>query len=138
LGINIQDLGAVASLRSDGLRRVAPLLLHAHAFPAQMHVQGCRFVFMPNTTMTVDYRIYPKAQETHLVKQGNGLQWDRYRRKSVTWDGKDPQGRPMPEGVYILKLSATYIPVPGRPARTLPFDMAFYYTPVIDARASKP
>ena len=117
---------------------VAPLLLHTSPFPARIPVQGCRFIFMPNTTMTVDYRLYPREQETRLVKQGRALQWSRHRPKSVVWDGQDLQGRPMPEGVYVLKVIATFIPVPGSPEQKLPFDVAFYYMPVIDARALQP
>jgi hypothetical protein len=138
LGIGVQDLGAIARIRNLGRPMVAPLLLHTNTFPAQMQVQGCRFLFMPNTTMTVEYRIHPRDQETRLVKQGSALQWHRHRLALVVWDGKDRQGRPMPEGEYVLKITATYIPVPGSPEEPLPVDVAFYYTPVIDARALQP
>ena len=117
---------------------VAPLLLHTNAFPPEIPVQGCRFIFMSNTTMTVEYRIYPKEQETRLVKQGRALKWNRNRSELVVWDGKDLQGRLLPEGVYVLKVMATFIPVPGSPEQKLPFDVAFYYMPVIDVRALQP
>ena len=88
--------------------------------------------------MTVEYRIYPREQETRLVKQGRALEWKRHRSASVVWDGKDLQGRPMPEGVYVLKGTATFIPVHGRPEQKLPFYEEFYYMPVIDSRALQP
>jgi hypothetical protein len=136
LGIGPQDLGAVAWLR--GRSMVAPLLLHTNAFPAQIPVQGCRFIFIPNTTMTVEYRIYPKEQETRLVKQGRALEWKQDRAELVVWDGKDLQGRPMPEGVYVLKGTATFISVPGSPEQRLTLYEEFYYTPVLDSRALQP
>ena len=136
LGVGLEDLGAVARLR--GRPMVAPLLMHTNAFPVRIPVQGCRFIFMPNTTMTVDYRIYPREQETRLVKQGRALEWKRHRSESVVWDGKDLQGRPMPEGVYVLKGTATFIPVPGSPEQKLTFYEEFYYTPVLDSRALQP
>lgn len=136
LGVGLEDLGAVARLRGRPL--VAPLVLQTNPFPARIPVQGCRFIFMPNTTMTVDYRIHPREQETRLVKQGRALQWSRHRPRSVVWDGQDLQGRPMPEGVYVLRIMATFIPVPGSPEQKLPFDIAFYYMPVIDARVLQP
>jgi hypothetical protein len=136
LDIGLEDLGAVVRLRGGSM--VAPLVLHTNAFPAQIPVQGCRFIFIPNTTMTVEYRIYPREQDTHLVKQGSALKWTRHRSASVVWDGKDLQGHPMPEGVYVLKGSATFIPVSGRPEKPLTFYEAFYYMPVLDSRALQP
>jgi hypothetical protein len=136
LGIGLEDLGAVARLRSRPM--VAPLVLHTNTFPAQITVQGCRFIFMPNTTMTVEYRIHPKKQEIRLVKQGRALEWKRHRAELVVWDGKDLQGRPMPEGVYVLKGTATFIPVPGSPEQRLTLYEEFYYTPVLDSRALQP
>ena len=124
--------------RIRGHSMVAPLVLHTNTFPAQIPVQGCRFIFIPNTTMTVEYRIHPREQETRLVKQGRALEWKRYRLESVVWDGKDLQGRPMPEGVYVLKGTATFIPVPGSPEQKLTFYEEFYYTPVLDSRALQP
>jgi hypothetical protein len=138
LGIGLQDLGAVAWIRGYSRPMVAPLLLHTDTFPALMQVEGSRFVFMPNTAMTVDYHIYPKGQQERLVKQGRAVVWSANRQHAVVWNGKDPQGRSVPEGVYILDVSATYTPAPGRPERKLPFDVAFYYTPMIATRASQP
>ena len=136
LDIGLEDLGAMARLR--GRSMVAPLVLHTNTFPAQIPVQRCRFIFIPNTTMTVEYRIHPREQETRLVKQGRALEWKRYRLESVVWDGKDLQGRPMPEGVYVLKGTATFIPVPGSPEQKLTFYEEFYYAPVLDSRALQP
>jgi hypothetical protein len=138
LDIGLQDLGAVVWIRGYSRPMVAPLLLHTGTFPAQMRVEGSRFVFMPNTAMTVDYHIYPKEQQERLVKQGRAVEWSANRQHAVVWDGKDPQGRSMPEGVYILDVSAIYTPAPGMPERRLPFDVAFYYTPMITTRASQP
>jgi hypothetical protein len=43
----------------------------------------------------------------------------------------------MSEGVYILDVTATYAPMPGSPRKKLPFDVAFYYTPMIETRGSQ-
>jgi hypothetical protein len=72
LGIGVRDLGAVAWIRGRPIKAVVPLLLYTNTFPARLHVQGCSFLFMPNTTMTVEYGISPRDQETRLVKQGSG------------------------------------------------------------------
>jgi hypothetical protein len=134
LGIELQALGAVAWIRGHGRPAVAPLLLYTGEFPARMRVQGCRFVFTPNTTMTVAYRMYPMGQKTRVLQQGQAIQWHRQRPHAVVWDGTDAQGHPLPEGRYILAVEAAYQPAPGSPEKTLPFDVAFYYTPVIEAR----
>jgi hypothetical protein len=133
LGIGLQDLQAVAWLRGRGRRpTVAPLLLHIGEFPAQMQTQGCRFVFIPSTAMTVDYRVYPKGRRTQVMKKGLSVPWKRLA--TVEWDGKDDQKQPAPAGTYILEVEATYTPAPGKAKKKIPFDVAFYYTPVIDTR----
>jgi hypothetical protein len=134
LGIYLPDVGAVAWVGGYGYYVVAPLLLQAASFPPRIHAQGCRFVFLPNATMTVDYHVAPKSAPSPVVLQSTGERWEKDHKQIITWRGQDAHGRPAPAGHYVLKVTAKVVPVRGRPQRTIPFDVAFYYQSDIDKR----
>ena len=130
LGMHLEDFGAVAFIGGYGYPVVAPLLLHAAPWPSRIRVQGCRFIFVPNATMTVTYRLAPKGPSRQVLLQQSAETWYKDTRQPVTWHGKDRQGRSVSEGFYVLKLTATVTPS-GRPPETIPYDIEFYYKPAI-------
>ena len=115
LGIRLEDLGAVALLGGYGHPVLAPLLLHDVPFPSQMQVKGCRFIFIPNETMTVEYRLSPKSEEFRTFLESTSEKWSKDQKRTISWGGQDDTGKPAPEGSYILKLTAK-ISSPGKPA----------------------
>jgi hypothetical protein len=130
LGMQLEDFGAVASIGGAGYFVVAPVLLHVAPFPSRIRVQGCRFIFVPNETMTVTYRLAPREPSRPPVLQPSPATWYKDTRHAITWDGKDRQGRPAAEGFYVLNLTATVTPA-GSPPEKIPFDVEFYYQPEI-------
>ena len=130
LGIQLDDFGAVASIGGYGYHFVAPVLLHTAPLSPRIRVQGCRFIFVPNETMTIAYSLAPKGQSRQALLQRSAEKWYKDARQPVTWDGKDRQGRPASEGLYVLNLTATVTPA-GRPPEKIPYDVEFYYKPEI-------
>jgi hypothetical protein len=130
LGIRLEDLGAVALLGGYGHPVITPLLLYGAPLPSQMQVKGCRFIFIPNETMTVEYRLSPKSEESGVILESTGEKWSKDQRRTISWEGQDHTGKPAPEGSYILRLTAK-ISSPGRPAERIPYDYEFYYKPEI-------
>jgi len=130
LGLRFEDFGAVASIGAYGYPVVAPVLLHTAPFPSRIRVQGCRFIFVPNETMTVAYSLAPQGQPAPVFLQQDAEKWSKDVRQSVIWNGRDRQGHPVPEGLYVLKLTATVTPS-GRPPEKIPYDVEFYYKPEI-------
>lgn len=76
LGIRPENLDAVTELGGHGYPVVVPLLLGAARFPPTVRAQGVRFVFVPNETMTVDYRLYPKGTPSQVLLRSTGEQAD--------------------------------------------------------------
>lgn len=130
LGIRLEDLGAVALLGGYGHPVIAPLLLHGVPFPSQMQVKGCRFIFIPNETMTMEYRLSPKSEESRVFLESTAEKWSKDQKRTISWGGQDHTGEPAPEGSYILKLTAK-ISSSGRPVERIPYDYEFYYKPEI-------
>jgi hypothetical protein len=130
LGMQPEDFGAIAWLGGHGYPVVAPVLLHTAPFPSRIRVQGCRFIFVPNETMTVAYSLAPQGRQTPVFLQQEAVRWYKDARQPVIWNGQDDKNRPAPEGLYVLKLTATVTP-PGRPAVKIPYDVEFYYKPEI-------
>jgi hypothetical protein len=137
LGIHLKDLGAVAILGGHGHMVIAPLLLHAAPFPPRIQGEGCRFIFVPNETMVVDYRLFPVKDEHRAVLESTSMKWYKDRTQMIKWDGTNLQGKPADEGRYILKLTS-YINVAGKPADRIPYDYEFYYKPEIIYQPPKP
>ena len=130
LGMQLEDFGAIAWLGGYGYPVVAPVLLHTAPFPSRIQVQGCRFIFVPNETMTVVYSLAPRGHHTPVLLQQDAEKWHKDSRQPVTWNGRDRQGHLVSEGLYVLKLTATVTP-PGRPPEKIPYDVEFYYKPEI-------
>jgi hypothetical protein len=130
LGIRLEDLGAVALLGGYGHPVLVPLLLHDGPFPSQMQAKGCRFILIPNETMTVEYRLSPKGEEFRTFLESTSEKWIKDQKRTISWGGQDDTGKPAPEGSYILKLTAK-ISSPGKPAERIPYDYEFYYKPEI-------
>lgn len=131
LSMQLKDFGAVVSIGGYGYRFVAPVLLHTAPFPSRIRVQGCRFLFVPNETMDVTYSLTPKGQSVPVLRQSSQEKWSKDGRESVTWNGKNHQGHPAPEGLYVLNLRATVTHPSGRAPETISYEAEFYYTPEI-------
>jgi hypothetical protein len=133
LRISLQDIGAVARVGGAyySYPVVVPLLLSATPLSPPIRLQGCRFVFLPSETMTVDYRLYPKGNEGRVLFQGSTQQWDKEHKQTIAWRGQDLQGKPVSAGWYGLTVTAT-IAGPGKPQEPpLSLEWIFYYTPEI-------
>ena len=130
VGLGLEQLGAVAWVRGHGYPVVMPLLLQASDFPAQIRVRGCKFVFVPNVTMEVAYRLFPKVQESLVLLERASETWNKGLKGEIVWDGQTPQRVAAPKGWYVLEIK-TRIQYPGRPAVRIPFDYEFYYQPMI-------
>src|SRR4030095_15166441 len=102
LGLRLDDFGAVAEVGGYGYPVVAPLLLRKASFPARIPVQGCSFIYIPNETMTVDYHLRRKGGQAPVLLQNTAETWHENTKQSIVWNGQDRQGRPAPEGWYIL------------------------------------
>jgi hypothetical protein len=137
LGIRLEDLGAVALVGGYGHYVVAPVLLHAAAFPSNILVRGCRFIFVPNETMTLEYRLFPKNKESFIFLEGKSEQWPKDQKAIVSWDGRDQNRRSAPEGHYVLALNAK-ISYPGKPLERISYDYEFYYKPKIAYQSYRP
>lgn len=130
VGLKLEQLGAVAWVRGHGYPVVMPLLLQASDFPAQLRIQGCKFVFVPNETMVVTYQLFPKGQRSRILRERVDENWAKGLRGEIIWDGRDSQRVAVSKGWYVLKLTAR-IQYPGRPVVKIPYDYVFYYQPVI-------
>jgi hypothetical protein len=126
LGIRPEHLGAVAKVDGRGYRLVVPLLLAAARFPSTVRAQGVRFVFVPNETMTVDYRVHPQSAPSQVLLRGTAEAWIKDQRSEVRWPG--PGRQPAGEGAYMLALTAK-VSTPQGLTETIPLDYAFYYRP---------
>lgn len=128
LGIGLEGLGAVASVGGYGYPVVAPLLLQEAPFPARIRARGVRFVFVPNETMTVEYRLHPKGHPSRILLRSAGEKWPKDYRSAVSWLGRDLKGQPAGEGHYVLALTATVKTLQGFEEK-IPLDYTFHYKP---------
>ncbi|MGE3538440.1 MAG: hypothetical protein AB7N91_13540 [Candidatus Tectimicrobiota bacterium] len=127
LPIAFADLGAVAAVHGQSYPVVAPLLLSTTPLVLPLRLQGCRFVFLPSDTMRVQYSLYAREDTPRPFLKGD-VQWEKEQRQSITWDGRDHQGRPAPAGWYGVTVHGI-IERPGQPPDSLPaLDWFFYYT----------
>jgi hypothetical protein len=130
LGLDLHALGAVAQVGGHGHPVLAPVLLHTVPFPPQIRLQGCRFIFIPNETMTVQYRLYRQGESGRVLLENPAEPWYKDTKRTVTWSGQERQGKPAPAGMYVLELTVQVAPV-GQPEQKFPQTWAFYYTPLI-------
>jgi hypothetical protein len=130
LGLGLGDLGAVVRLGGHGYPTVAPLLLQAPPFPRRLQAEGVRFVFVPSETMTVEYAVHPLGAPSQALWGNAGARWEKDARISVHWPGRDRQGKPVGEGVYVLALTAKVTTLQGF-VETIPLDHTFHYRPEI-------
>jgi hypothetical protein len=107
---------------------LAPLLLVTAPFPAMIRVQGVRFVFVPNETMTVGYRLYQRGLSSVDLLRRSGEQWPKGQRSLVRWPGLGPGKQTASEGSYVLELTAIVTTLQGF-KETIPLDYTFYYRP---------
>jgi len=130
LRIGLDGLGAVASLGGHGYPVVAPLLFQEKPFAARIQARGVRFVFVPNETMTVEYRVHPKGNPSRILLRSAEEKWPKDQRSAVSWPGRDPKGQPVGEGHYVMALTATVKTIQGFEEK-IPLDYTFYYKPEI-------
>jgi hypothetical protein len=133
LGIRADHLGAVARLGGRGHELVVPLLLAAGPLPAAIRAQGVLFLFVPNETVTVDYRVYEKGSPSRALLHVTGERWPKGQRSGVRWAGRGPDGQPAGEGVYELALTASVKTALGL-TESIPYDYTFHYRPEVAVR----
>lgn len=126
LGLDIQDFGAQVYLGEGGHLVWMPLLLHISALPPQIKAQGCRFVLLPNATMTVGYRIVSKENPSQVWMAQSNERWDKDMKSTIYWDGQDAQKRPAPQGSYLLQLNGQ-LTAAGSFGKDLADTYEFYY-----------
>ena len=133
LGLRVEDLGVLAWLGGHGRPIVSPALISAAPFPAIIRVRGCQFIFVPNETMTVEYRLFPKEKQTQVFLESGEETWNKDQRTTLSWDGRGYRSAPATEGAYVLRLTAK-LAAAGRPTEQIPYDYEFYYTPYVSTR----
>jgi hypothetical protein len=137
LGLKPEELGAVARVRGQGFPMLSPVVLTDVPFPPSVHFAGCRFIFVPNQTIDVEYRLYPKEDRSRLVLESTLETWNKDEKNVIYWRGRDQSGQSAPEGMYVLELTMKVSPLPGRPKEKIPRDYVFYYKPEISDRRQK-
>ena len=131
LSLEPGDLGVVAAIGGKGYPVVAPLLFQAFPFSGKVTLEGVRFVFVPNETMTVDYLIHPQGQPKEVLQERGGTVAEGAEEYgSVEW-ARQP-GRSVAERPYILKLTAS-ITTPQGFVERIPHDYVFHYQPQLVA-----
>ena len=128
MGIRIDDLGALTSIGGYGHYVIAPSLLHTSVLPPKIKVEGIRFIFIPNETMNLDYRLYSKKDESRILLTGKSEDWPKGQKSTILWNGRDHRNKPSPEGHYILSLTAK---ISGSFGGQIFYDYEFYYKPII-------
>ena len=133
LGIHLNHLGARADIRGHDHLIVAPLILQATPLPPRIVIQGCRFIFLPNETMDVEYTLFTKDNEHDPVMANVIEKWHKDQKSIIDWRGRNSASQLSEDGWYILRINAYTTPL-GKPTERIPYDYEFYYKSEINVK----
>ena len=109
--INLVDLFPLARISGAGILKIVPIVLYYENPKSNDLIY--RFGFIPNNTIKeLEYSIY-KSDEDKPVFTGTLKDLISERIFHIQWNSKDNQNHPVPSGLLILNIKATFRSTPG-------------------------
>lgn len=124
--INLVDLFPLARISGAGILKIAPIMLY-YENPKSTDLIY-RFGFIPNNTIKkLEYSIYQSGKNEPLFI-GNLRDLVREKIFHIQWNSKDNQNCPIPSGLLILNIKATFKSTPGSEVkREVTLNYQFYH-----------
>ncbi len=128
IGLSIDDLYALAEIekvRGEDISQIAPILIYRNPTMCLGEVENYRFVFVASNKADLVYKFIRIDDDTAIIYEDELSDRMPNRPIIIDWDGKDKDGQIAPEGMYQLKIDATF--ELGDRILSLPYYYNFYH-----------